>query len=31
MLDLNSLQISSAKPKALAAFYKKVFNKAPDW
>jgi predicted enzyme related to lactoylglutathione lyase len=31
MLDLNSLQISSAKPKALAAFYKKVFNKTPDW
>ena len=31
MLDLSSIQIGSAKPKALAKFYKKVFKKSADW
>jgi hypothetical protein len=31
MLDLSSIMIGSAKPKALAAFYKGVFKKEADW
>ena len=31
MLELNSIMIGSAKPKALAAFYKEVFRRAADW
>jgi predicted enzyme related to lactoylglutathione lyase len=31
LLDLNSVTISSAKPKELAAFYEKVFKRAADW
>jgi predicted enzyme related to lactoylglutathione lyase len=31
MLDLNSIAIASAKPKALAAFYKEVFKRPADW
>ena len=31
MLDLNSIMVGSAKPEALAAFYEKVFKRAPDW
>lgn len=31
MLDLNSVMIGSARPKALADFYKEVFKKSPDW
>lgn len=31
MLNFNSLLIFSEKPKILAEFYQKVFNKNPDW
>jgi predicted enzyme related to lactoylglutathione lyase len=31
MLDLHSIMIGSPKPKALAAFYEKVFKRPADW
>jgi len=31
MLNFNSLLIFSEKPKSLADFYQKVFDKKPDW
>ena len=31
MLDLNSIAIGSAKPKALAKFYEQVFKRGADW
>lgn len=31
MLHLTSVMIGSAKPKALAEFYEKVFGRASDW
>ena len=31
MLNFNSILLSSADPKALIAFYSKVFDKKPDW
>jgi predicted enzyme related to lactoylglutathione lyase len=31
MLDFNSILVFSADPKNLADFYKKVFQKDPDW
>lgn len=31
MLNLNSIMIGSADPKALAEFYRKVLDKKPDW
>ena len=31
MLNLNSVMIGSAQPKALAEFYQKVFGKPADW
>lgn len=31
MLNFNSLLVFSADPEALADFYKKVFEKDPDW
>ena len=30
-LNLNSIMIGSSRPKALAAFYEKVFGKPADW
>jgi predicted enzyme related to lactoylglutathione lyase len=31
MLNLNSILLFSEKPKELAEFYEKVFDKKPDW
>lgn len=31
MLDLNSILVFSEDPKKLAEFYKKIFQKDPDW
>lgn len=31
MLNFNSILLSSDNPKALIAFYTKVFEKSPDW
>ena len=31
MLDLNSILVFSENPKELSEFYKKVFQKDPDW
>ncbi len=31
MLNLNSVMVGSAKPKALVEFYQKVFGRAADW
>jgi predicted enzyme related to lactoylglutathione lyase len=31
MLDLKSILVFSEDPKKLSGFYKKVFQKAPDW
>ncbi len=31
MLELNSILVFSENPKALSDFYKKVFQKEPDW